>query len=299
MGRLLALASMTGFSVVTGNSGSYAWSWELRSVNSRSLDLRIRLPSGFEQIESDIRNQIAEKFSRGNIFVHLLLSAPEKQTHYQINEKAFTELYTASAVMAKKYEMPTPMIDTLLGLRGVVEIVEQEPSAQQRQVLYSELKKTFSFAAEKLSENRLEEGQRLQAVIEDVVKEIDLLVNALSRIADEQKVVIQRRLSKKINEILDGDERLAPERLAQEVAFIMAKSDIKEERDRLQSHISATRALLDTDEPVGRKLDFLCQEFNREVNTICSKAATIDITDNGLALKAAIDRIREQVQNIE
>ena len=295
----MALASMTGFSVVTGNSGDCAWSWELRSVNSRSLDLRIRLPSGLEQIDSEIRNQITEKFSRGNISVNLLMRAPDQQTHYQINEKVFTELYSAANVIAERYEMSTPTIDTLLGLRGVIEIVEQEPTAQQRDMLHSALKKSFSLAADKLSENRLEEGERLQSAIEDVVRKMELLVSSLSKVADAQKAVIQRRLSGKIHEILDGDERLAPERLTQEVALVMIKSDIKEERDRLQSHISATRTLLDSDEPVGRKLDFLCQEFNREVNTICSKAATIDVTNNGLALKAAVDQIREQVQNIE
>ena len=295
----MTLASMTGFSVINENIDGCAWSWELRSVNSKSLDQRIRLPAGFEQIEPEIRSHITKKFSRGNITVNLLMQAPHKQTHYKINERAFTELYTSATVIAKKYEMPIPMIDAFLGLPGVIEIVEQEPTTSQREVLYLALKKSFFLAAEKLRESRLEEGERLQSAMEDVVKEIDILVDNFSRIADTQQSVIQSRLSDKINEILEGNERLAPERLTQEVALVMLKSDVKEERDRLKSHISAIRKLLFSNEPVGRKLEFLCQEFNREANTICSKAATIDLTDNALALKAAVDRIREQVQNIE
>jgi len=295
----VAIASMTGFGAVSGDCGGYTWSWELRSVNSRSLDLRMRLPSGLETVEPDLRKAVTAKFARGNISVYLSLKAPEKDTRYSINENAFADLQEAASALAEKFGLEKPGTDALLALRGVIEIAEEEPTEEEKAALHAALKESFSAALDRLAENREAEGARLYEVMSGVVDEIESLLESVTGSAEAQPDAIRERLLAKIDDLLAGDERMAPERLAQEVSLLAVKADIREETDRLRSHIAAARELLESDEPVGRKLDFLSQEFNREANTICSKAATIEVTDTGLALKAAIDRIREQVQNIE
>lgn len=290
---------MTGFSRESGESSGYSWSWEVRSVNAKALDARLRLPSGFEKFETEFRKRIGEKFSRGNISAHLSLSHPDRQLRYVLNEDALAQLSEISGTISARLGAAPVTADALMGLRGVVEQTEDEEDEDVRTALEAKISDSFDAALAALAENRREEGRRLYDVMSENVSEVDRLVTSAASLAETQPGKIRGRLRARIDEILGQDPPLSEDRLAQEVAILLVKGDIREEIDRLKSHISGARTLLEKDEAIGRQLDFLCQEFNREANTICSKAADIEMTQIGLDLKTVIDRIREQVQNIE
>tara|TARA_E500000331_G_scaffold313992_1_gene323018 strand:- start:339 stop:1208 length:870 start_codon:yes stop_codon:yes gene_type:complete len=289
---------MTGFACVDGVAGGYSWAWEVKSVNAKGLDLRFRLPHGFDAIEASSRKLVSEKVSRGNLSINLNLQRPERPPTLAVNRDVLDQMIA----LAVEYRGSTEnvSIETLLGLRGVLEVVEdqQEDKAEIEQ-RDAEIASGFSELMAALAMARSEEGARMGAIVDEHIEEISSLISEAVELAEMQPARRRERLTMQLEELLDGDSPVAPERLAQELVLLVAKGDVREELDRLVAHVGAARDLMVEDGAVGRRLDFLCQEFNREANTLCSKSSDIQLTRIGLALKAAIERLREQIQNIE
>jgi uncharacterized protein (TIGR00255 family) len=295
----MTFKSMTGFARADGVHGDTSWHWEARSVNGRNLDLRLRLPSGFEALEIKTRALAQEKLARGNCTISLWVKREGGQLEIRLNEAALRQ---AQAVAERAQDMTglkRARLDTLLGMRGVVEAVEGEESEEAQAALYHALLASLTTALDALVRARANEGERLQAVIEKQLAAIGTLVERTAGAAARQPAAVAARLGEQIARLAEAGSSLDPERLHQEALLLAAKADIQEELDRLRAHVAAAEELTRSDQPVGRKFEFLAQEFNREANTICSKAADIEISRTGLELKTVIDQLREQVQNIE
>ncbi|KAA0698221.1 YicC family protein [Neorhizobium sp. P12A] len=295
----MALQSMTGFARREGTSGRYRWAWELRSVNGKGLDLRLRLPPGVDRLETDIRRLIAEQFARGNLQASLSLSADESRFEAVLNQQAL------SAVMAVREQLagvidPAPLkLDTLLSIRGIVEFRETEEGEEAAAARDADIMAGLEGALYDLRTMRQHEGRALGQVLLGHVETIETLTATVERDPSRSPSEIASRLVAQVAVLLDGASGLDRERLHAEVALLATKADLREEIDRLKGHIAAARELLAKGGPVGRKLDFLAQEFNRESNTICSKSNSAAVTTAGIDLKVVIDQFREQVQNLE
>ena len=290
---------MTGYSSLQNEFNGFEWSWELRSVNARSLDLRIKLPSGFEGLEADLRAVAGRYLYRGNVFASLTIRSPNTEPVYSINERALEQLMTQAKVLSKKFELDLPRIESFLSFSGVIQVSETRPAEEEYTALGAEITGSFKTVLVLLKEARQGEGARLGAVLVKIIDDIEAAVELIKQIAHNQSAQILAALERRVGNLLGGIESIPADRMAQEVALLAIKADISEEMDRLSSHVEASRSCLETDGPVGRKIDFLCQEFNREANTICSKSTSIEITEAGLGLKLLVDKFREQVQNIE
>ncbi|PCI41070.1 MAG: YicC family protein [Rhodospirillaceae bacterium] len=296
----MTISSMTGFSRAAGNSEACVWAWEAKSVNGKGLDVRVRVPRGFDGLESAARDRVTKRFRRGNISLSLDLTWSQPQTGVAVNEDVLAQVLKAVAKVQDACPSATPpTADGLLGLRGVLEQVELQASAADLDVLQSQVLESLDQALEQLSEDRGAEGQRLGGVLHDQLAEIEILSEQAAGLASLFPEAIRQRLKSQVELLTQDIEAVNPERLAQEAALLMVKADVREELDRLSAHIEAARDLLGQNEPVGRRLDFLCQEFNRETNTLCSKSTDTQLTRIGLDLKAVIEQFREQVQNIE
>ena len=290
---------MTGFARGDGVHGDTSWHWEARSVNGRTLDLRLRLPTGFEALEIRARSLAQEKLARGNCTVNLWVKRETGRAEIRLNE---TVLRQAEAVAARARDLTGlkhAKLDTLLGMRGVVETAEEEESEEAQAALHHAMIASLAATLDELVRARSGEGVRLQTVIEKQLATIARLVEIAASAAAQTPAAIAARLAEQIARLTEASATLDPERLHQEALLLAAKADIQEELDRLRAHVAAAEELIASDQPVGRKFDFLAQEFNREANTLCSKAADIDTTRTGLELKTVIDQLREQVQNIE
>jgi uncharacterized protein (TIGR00255 family) len=291
---VLPMASMTGFSRAEGLTEGCSWMIEARSVNGRTLDIRCRLPSGFEMMESVIRAAVQERFRRGSVSVTVLVSRGNGEGHVRINRAVIAQLQA----LAKELGDEPPSFAALLAVRGVVEVTDENDPAVQG-ALEAALQTGVKQALDGLAVARLGEGRRLKEVLGQHVAEIRQLVEQASGLAAAQPAYCRDRLLQQLVVLLEGRAGIPEERLAQEAALLAARSDVREEINRLQAHLETAGELLDAGEPVGRKLDFLCQEFNREANTLCAKAQDVELSRTGLALKNVIDQLREQVQNIE
>jgi uncharacterized protein (TIGR00255 family) len=293
----LGLASMTGFARAEGDDLGISWVWEMKSVNSKSLDLRLRLAPGFDSLEPQLRVMLAQRFRRGNFSASLAVTRTTPAV-VRVNRETLAQLVALMNELAGEIEAAPPRIDGLLALRGVVEMVEDEPDAvleeRRRAVLDS-----WRIALDRLANARAEEGARLSAVLRNQLAEMIALVEAAVECAAAQPAAIRERLQTMLASLADLAPGMPEERVAQEMALLVARSDIREELERLRAHIEQAVDLLRQEEAVGRRLDFLCQELNREANTLCSKSADIELTRIGLSLKAAVEQFREQVQNIE
>lgn len=295
-----AVASMTGFARAEVGEGERRWSWEIRSVNGRTLDLRLRLPAGFEALEPLLRQAVPERCRRGNISIQLEAARQgQPQPRYRVNRAALDQVIHAVRDLVGQVEAERPRLDGLLALPGVVERVEEEESEAEREARLALLMTGFAEALDGLARMRAEEGARLARIVLDQLGEIENLVERARGLAAAQPEAQKARFRQQVAELLAQVPALSEDRLAQEFALLIAKSDVREELDRLAAHIEAARALVKGGGTVGRKLDFLCQELNREANTICSKSADLDLTGVGLDLKAVVEQLREQVQNIE
>jgi uncharacterized protein (TIGR00255 family) len=295
----MTIASMTGFARAEGHDGPLGWAWELKSVNSKSLDLRFRLPPGFDALELPLRALVTQKLKRGSTTANLQVVRAAGAASLRVNREVLAVVMRLANELAAEVEAAPPRIDGLLALRGVLESGEEtvDEAARERQVtLVSE---GFARALDGLAAMRLAEGLRLEAVLNERLDEIAALVKDAEAAAAMQPAAIKARVKELIAVLLDAMPALPEERLAHEAALVVAKADIREELDRLAAHLSAARGLLAEGGAIGRRFDFLCQEFNREANTLCSKSADLELTRIGLALKAAIEQLREQVQNIE
>lgn len=295
----MTLASMTGFARTSGVHGELRWAWELKSVNSKGLDLRFRLPPGREVLEPLLRAAVAKRITRGNVTINLSIQREGAAPQVRVNEEVLTAVIATARELAKRIEAQPPTLDGILGIKGVMEIVETEESEAERDAANSALLKGFDAALADLVAMRGREGDVIGGVLSDRVSEIEKLTKAAEASPSRSLEAIRARLAEQVKELLAASSTLDPERLHQEAALLAAKADVREELDRLHAHIGAARALLKNGGSVGRKLDFLAQEFNREANTLCSKSNDVSLTGIGLELKTAVDQLREQVQNIE
>lgn len=296
---LMTLSSMTGFARADGRHAHYAWRWEVKSVNGKGLDVRCRLPNGMDGLESQLRRRIADKFRRGHFQVLLSVTRDMGDTELAINEQALRKVLELVRRLKQEEDLAPANLDGILALRGILELVEAEETAEDRVAREAAFLSGIDKALDGLTESRQSEGVRLEQVLVKAIDEIESLCQKAETNAAAQPDAIRQRLKDAVEELLQASPALPEERLAQEVAILMVKADIREEIDRLQAHTKAARELMKKSEPVGRSFDFLMQEFNREANTLCSKSTDVELTRIGLELKAVIDRVREQVQNIE
>jgi uncharacterized protein (TIGR00255 family) len=291
---------MTGFARAEGRDDSLHWIWELKSVNGRTLDLRCRLPAGMDGLEPIARAAVAERLRRGNVSVSLTLMRGAKPPKVRINREVLAQLLIVVKELQGQVEAAAPRLDGLLAVRGVVDVIEEEEEDEAvRQARQERIAATLTEALDALRRMRAAEGARLAAIVGGHLDEIEKLRAAAAATAAVQPPALRERLRSQVAALLESVPALPEERLAQEAALIIAKGDVREELDRLAAHVAAARDLMAESGAVGRKLDFLCQEFNREANTLCSKSTDVELTRIGLALKAAIEQLREQIQNIE
>lgn len=295
----MAVKSMTGFARSEGVHGDTRWHWEGRSVNGRGLELRFRLPSGFDALEPMVRQACQGRLARGNCTLGLSLQREAQLSEIRLNEATLQQALKAMREAEAISGLSTASLDSLLTIRGVIETVEREEDETARAALADALAAGAEAMLEQLLTTRAEEGARLCQVISDQLDEIAALAERAAEASARQPEVVAAKLRDQVGRLTAASCELDPERLHQEAALLAAKADIQEELDRLRAHVAAARDLLQLSEPVGRKLEFLAQEFNREVNTLCSKAGDIEISRVGLALKAVVDQFREQVANIE
>ena len=290
---------MTGFGRAEGRIDGFSWTWELRSVNAKGLDFRFRAPPGWDVLEQPCKQLAAERLKRGSVSASLSVSEKAPDASLRINEAALHQLVQLLNSLEGVVEAAPPRLDGLLAIRGVVEVGTEEASPEAQQLRRAAMEKSFADGVADLLAARLREGGRIGESLRRRLDEIASLVDEAESSAAAQPGEILARLRRQLAALSDAVPALSEERLMQEVALLMTRADIREELDRLSAHTAAARELLAEGVNVGRRLDFLCQEFNREANTICSKSADLGLTRIGLALKAAIEQLREQVQNIE
>ena len=296
----MTLNSMTGFARDSANFADWTWSWELKSVNAKGLDIRLRAPSGFDALEPVGRARLSKLFSRGNITVGLTLKRSGADAGYKINEGHLKEmLEVAKSIQAEIPDAAPLSIDGIMALRGVIEADDDDMDEATRVDLDKKLLNSLDIAARALVANRAEEGAQLSVVLTEFIDKLDDLLGQATGSAESQPATIRARLKDQIEQVIEDASQVDAVRLEQEIAILMTKADIREELDRLRAHIISVRELMSTGGAVGRRLDFLCQELNREANTICSKAHETALTRIGLDMKATIEQFREQVQNIE
>ncbi|QRM42444.1 YicC/YloC family endoribonuclease [Rhizobium sp. BG4] len=295
----MALQSMTGFARREGTSGRWRWAWELRSVNGKGLDLRLRLPPGLERMEVDVRRMAGETFSRGNMQANLSVSAGENRFETVLNQDALATVLALRDQLAGIIDPEPLKLDTLLSIRGLVEFRESEDSEDALAARDADVVSGLVGALADLKLMREQEGAALSRVLLDHVSTIERLTQTIERDPSRSPQEIAERLKTQVAMLLDGTAALDRDRLHAEAALLATKADLREEIDRLKAHVAAARELLAKGGPVGRKLDFLAQEFNRESNTICSKSNASAVTAAGIELKVVIDQFREQVQNLE
>jgi uncharacterized protein (TIGR00255 family) len=295
----MSVKSMTGFGRSAGVHGETSWHWEVRSVNGRGLELRFRMPSGLEGLEIKARSLAQEKLARGNCTLNLALRRETGQLAIRLNEAALSQALAAAERAQALTHKEAPNLDTLLAMRGVVEVVEGEESEEAHAKLEDALLKGLGAALDQLVAARKAEGARLASVMTNQLGQISDLVERVADASARQPQAIRQRLTEQVTRIMETGAGLDPERLHQEALLLAAKADIQEELDRLRAHVAAANDILAQDPPAGRGLEFLAQEFNREANTLCSKASDVEISRAGLELKTVIDQLREQVQNIE
>jgi len=294
---------MTGYARAQGADDRRRWVWEARSVNGRNLEVRCRVPQGFERLENPARTAAGGRLKRGNVAISLIITSEGKTKPLRVNRELLAELGVLVEEVRKSTGAVAPTADGLLRVRGVIEEEEQVTEDEEAlAALDKALMRTLDEALQALVNARAGEGKALATVLEGHVDEIDSLCRRAGERAQAQIGVVRERFTSQLGELLERAPGLSEERFAQEVALLVGKADVREELDRLTAHIAQARSLLHEarpDNPIGRKFDFLCQEFNREANTLCSKSADIELTRIGIDLKGAIERMREQVQNVE
>ncbi|MDE2165791.1 MAG: YicC family protein [Alphaproteobacteria bacterium] len=290
---------MTGFARSEGHADGLGWVWEIKSVNSKSLDLRCRLPAGYDALEPRLRMGLAERLKRGAVSVNLMITKTTSGAPLRVNRTALAEIMVLARELASETGAAPPRIDGLLALKGVLESSEETADEATNERHRTAMERDFQAALGALASMRLAEGSRLLPVLEARLAEIAALAASAEQTSAAQPAAAKARLKEQIAVLIDAVPAIPEERLAQEAAVIVARGDIREELDRLVAHVDAARGLLNEGGPIGRRLDFLCQELNREANTLASKSPDLTLTRIALDLKAAIEQLREQVQNIE
>ncbi len=295
----MALSSMTGFARGHGVCGSYGWVWEIKSVNGKGLDLRLRLPPGWDAIEAAVRSRAAETLSRGSIQAALTVERSGASPVVHVNAAVLEAVLAAARQLTRRIEASPPTLDGLLGLKGVIEISDAAESEEERRAAEAAVSAGFAEAIAALAEMRRHEGAALARVLTLRLGEIAALTERAELTPGRRPEAIRARLAEQVAALLAQSDRFDPDRLHQEAILIATKADVREELDRLAAHVAQAKALIEQGGPIGRRLDFLAQELNREANTLCAKANDVELTNIGMELKAAVEQFREQVQNVE
>jgi len=292
----MPLSGMTGFAREEGGLAAWSWSVEARSVNGRNLDVRFRGPPGFDALERIAREGAQARFHRGQLSVGLTAKRADAAGQVRVNSEQLDAYLTLAQSLAGKASPPT--IDGLLSLRGVIEAADETDDAETRAAVEAAMGETIGRALDGLKMSRAGEGEALAPVLSQAVQTIADLTAVAETQAGDQPAILKERFERRMSELL-ADRADLSDRIVQEAAVMAAKADVREELDRLKAHVAAARELLASGQAAGRRLDFLMQEFMREANTLCSKSATTALTATGLELKAVIEQLREQVQNVE
>jgi uncharacterized protein (TIGR00255 family) len=295
----MTIKSMTGFARSDGALGPISWHWEIRSVNGRGLDLRLRLPPGHEGLEAPIREAVGKRIARGSLSINLNVQRGDGETHLKLNEAALAQVLAAIGRLAGRLETAPPRPEALLAIKGVLEVAEPEEGEAELKARNAAMLSGLSEAIEGMVGAREAEGRHLGAVVLDQVAAIERLVARVAASPSRSPEAIRQRLKEQVERLIETGALLDEGRLYQEAALLATRADVEEELKRLGAHIASARELIASDAPAGRRLDFLAQEFNREANTLCAKSIDAETTRTGLELKAVIDQMREQVQNIE
>ncbi len=295
----MPLSSMTGFARSSGEHQGLYWQWEIKSVNGKALDVRLRLPQGFEALETPVRSALAQAFRRGNLQVSLSVSGAVQRETVRLNQEILDRLVEAGEALRERIGGEPLRADALLAIRGVVEVTSLPEEEDQIERRHAAMLDSFGDALRALAAARLEEGARLHAILTGQVARIAELTRSARANPARFVEAIRARLAEQVSRLMETGAALDPDRLHQEAVLAATRADIQEELDRLDSHVEAAHQLLAASEAIGRKFDFLAQEFNREANTLCSKASDRSLSLIGLDLKTVIDQLREQAQNIE
>ena len=295
----MAVNSMTGFARATGSSGAWRWAFEIKTVNSKGLDLRLRMPAPFDRAEGEARARLARAFARGACFATLTAQRESPPTYARIDQKTLEAIVAVARAAAVEARLAPPTMDGLLALRGVVELVETSDDETEVSAACAGALLSLDEALAALGAARRSEGEALAAVLRQRLDAIAAATNAADTNPARRPEAVRDRLQQTVATLMDSSRGFDENRLHQEAILIAAKADIREELDRLTTHVAAARTLLDEGGPIGRRLDFLAQELGREANTLCAKANDVSLTAQGLELRAQIEQFREQVQNIE
>jgi uncharacterized protein (TIGR00255 family) len=295
----MTLSSMTGFARIHGVSGPYAWAWEIKSVNGKGLDVRLRLPHGWDAIEVQVRARAAEALTRGSLQANLTVDRSGAAPVVRVNAAVLEAILTTIRQLAAKVEAAPPSLDGLLALKGVIEVSDAEEREDERRSAEAAVVGGFTQVIGALGEMRRHEGAALARVLSARLGEIAALADRAEHAPGRRPDAIRARLAEQIATLLVQSDRFDADRLHQEAILIATKANVREELDRLVAHIAQANHLIEQGGAIGRRLDFLAQELNREANTLCAKANDVELTNIGLELKAAVEQFREQVQNVE
>ena len=295
----MALSSMTGFARSHGASGPYTFEWELKSVNAKGLDLRLRLPPGWDELEAFAKKRASEMLSRGTVYANFNVKRLDALANVRINEEVLAAVLKVAGSLAGRIDAVAPSIDGLLAIKGVIEVVEPESNEEEDKAGRAAAAVAFDEALANLVTMRRREGEALGQILGQRVDEMEALAKKAEAAPGRKPEAVRARLGEQIALLLQSTDRFDQDRLTQEALLVAAKADIREELDRIASHIAQTRELIGKGGPIGRRLDFLAQEFHREVNTCCSKSNDVELTNTGLEMKTVVEQFREQVQNLE
>lgn len=295
----MKLQSMTGFARAARGHGALSIQWEIKSFNGKGLDVRLRLPSGFERLEHAARQAIQKRFSRGNMQAALAVTSEAANLQPVVNEEFLKDVAELAQGLVERFGATPATADGLLSIRGVLDLRDPVDDAHTREGLDTALLEALEEGLDDLAKARLEEGAALKDVLLAHLATIESLTLRAEADPSREIGAIRERVAEQVRLLLDAAPQLDESRLHAEAVFLAAKADIREEIDRLKAHVQAARSLIEAGGPVGRRLDFLAQEFNRESNTLCSKANAASVTAIGLELKTVVDQFREQVQNLE
>lgn len=294
----MAVSSMTGFASADGIYGNASWLWEIRSVNGKGLDVRLRLPSGYEALEQQVRTACAKMLKRGNTQISLSIKE-QSSAELVVNQAALDQVMNIASKLSENANIEKASVDGILNVRGVLEERQVERSQEDKDELLAQIGTSFSQCLDALVKARQSEGAKLTGVLLGQMEQVTLKVNAIIADPSRSQDAIRTRLKDQVRNLLEINSDFDEDRLHMEAAILATKADLQEELDRLVAHIKAAKDLIDEGGAVGRRLDFLAQEFNRECNTVCSKSNAGAVTAMGLDLKVIIDQFREQIQNVE
>lgn len=290
---------MTGFARNHGASGAYNWAWEIKSVNAKGLDLRLRLPPGWDAVEPAVRNSLGQTLARGTVYATLTVDRVGVVPVVRVNEAVLEAVLSTIKNLAPRLEAAEPRLDGILSLKGVIEVLDEDEREEDHRAAEQAIISGFQKTLAALADMRCAEGEALRRVLTQRVTEIATLAGRADAAPGRQPDAIKTRIAEQIAMLMDSSTRFDADRLHQEAILIASKADIREELDRLISHVGQIKRLIEEGGPIGRRLDFLAQELNREANTLCSKSNDVELTNIGLELKTVVEQFREQVQNLE